>query len=112
MFEKLVLAKEVQEWLDRQPMIIGRKNLYRCPECHGVVVTKDTAKGVTPFSIMCRATQGCTGFMFSSFYRCDQSLVATFEWYRPEIIEDARNKEHLLKGGLLLRRLPKRKRSR
>lgn len=58
--------------------------------------------------ISCRVTQGCKGAMTSSLYRCDQSLPAQFEFYRPETIDglDSVTKEHVMKGGLLLRPLP------
>jgi hypothetical protein len=109
MGKKLVLPKDVQEWLDRQA-VTGhtRKNLYTCDTCRGEVVTIDTDKGVTPFMISCRASPGCKGFMQSSFYRCDLSRVAQYEWYRPETIEgfDPATQEHVMKGGLLLRPMP------
>jgi len=106
MSKKLVLPKDVQAWLDGQAVTgHARKNLYTCDTCRGEVVTIDTDKGVTPFMISCRATPGCKGFMQSSFYHCDPSRVAQFEWYRPETIEgfDPATKEHVMKGGLLLR---------
>ncbi len=109
MSKKFVLPKETQAWLDGQA-VIGhtRKNLYTCDMCRGEIVTIDTDKGVTPFMISCRATSGCKGFMASSFYHCDPARVAQFEWYRPETIEgfDPATKEHVMKGGLLLRPLP------
>ena len=109
MSKKFVLPKEIQEWLDGQAVTgYTRKNLYHCVTCHGEVVTIDSDKGVTPFMISCRATPGCKGFMNSSFYRCDQNRPAQFEWYRPETISglDSQTKEHVRKGGLLLRPMP------
>lgn len=109
MSKKFVLPKDVQEWLDGQAVTgHGRKNLYTCTTCRGQVVTIDTDKGVTPFMISCRATSGCDGFMNSSFYSCDQTRPAQFEFYRPETIDgmDPETKEHVRKGGLLLRPMP------
>jgi hypothetical protein len=108
--KKFVLPKDVQEWLDGQSVTgHGRKNVYTCDTCLGEVVTIDTDKGVTPFMIFCRATPRCKGFMKSSFYHCDPARVATFEWYRPETIEGLarESKEHVRKGGLLLRPMPR-----
>jgi hypothetical protein len=109
MSKKFVLPKKVQAWLDGQAVTgYNRKNLYTCDTCHGKVITIDTDKGVTPFMISCRAKPGCKGSMRSSFYRCDPSRVATFEFYRPETIDglNPATKEHVMKGGLLLRPLP------
>lgn len=105
MSKKFVLPKKTQEWLEHQPMSIGRKNLYTCDLCGGEVVTVDLAKGVTPFMIACRATHGCDGAMTSSFYHCNPFRPAQFEWYRPETVDDfgPETIEHLEKGGLLLR---------
>jgi hypothetical protein len=108
MSKKLVLPKNVQEWLNGQAATGHRhKNLYTCDTCHSEIVTIDTDKGVTPFMVSCRATPGCKGFMLSSFYHCDPSRVAQYEWYRPETIDGfaPENKEHVMKGGLLLRPL-------
>jgi hypothetical protein len=46
--------------------------------------------------------------MRSSFYNCDPSRVAQYEWYRPETIDGFAPEtiEHVMKGGLLLRPLP------
>jgi hypothetical protein len=106
MTKKFVLPKETQTWLESHALTgHTRKNLYTCDTCGGEVVTIDTDKGVTPFMISCRATPGCEGFMNSSFYRCDPSRVAQFEWYRPETLKGFGKEtiEHLRKGGLLLR---------
>lgn len=106
MSKKFVLPKDVQTWLDSQAVTgYGRKNLYTCDTCRGEVVTIDADKGVTPFMISCRATQGCKGFMSSNFYHCDPNRVAKFEFYRPETLDGfaRETKEHCLKGGLLLR---------
>jgi hypothetical protein len=109
MGKKFVLPKDVQQWLDNHAKTgYLQKNLYQCQTCRGEVVTIDTDNGVTPFMIMCRATPNCKGMMVSSFYRCDQTRPAQFEWYRPETIKglDKATQEHVMKGGLLLRPMP------
>ncbi len=106
MSKKFALPKDVRAWLDGQA-VTGhtRRNIYTCDTCRGEIVTVDIDKGVTPFMISCRATPGCKGFMQSSFYHCDPSRVAQFEWYRPETIDEfaPETQEHVRKGGLLLR---------
>lgn len=86
----------------------GRRNIYVCDKCFGHIVTADLCEGVTPFIVKCRATPGCDGSMQSSMYRVfDQRMRPTFEWYRPAPAEIADlkpgAKEHVDKGGLLLR---------
>ena len=86
----------------------GKKNIYTCEACHEHVVTVDRDAGVTPFTIACQCTSGCKGWMKSSLYRVfDQSMKATFEWYRPSATEVLEPWEatHVGKGGLLLRRI-------
>lgn len=88
----------------------GQVNVYTCPKCKGRTVTIDADDGVTPFMINCRSVGGCHEEMAeSSFYRVDQNLVPTYEWYRPVGDELAMLKgemrEHVDKGGLLLRRI-------
>jgi len=86
----------------------GEKNLYWCYTCKKVIVTVDKDEGVTPFLINCRATRKCPGLMRSFFYRCNQGLIAQFEWVKPGWLRRAflsrPMKEHVRKGGLLLHR--------
>jgi hypothetical protein len=86
----------------------GEKNLYRCYVCGGWIVTIDKDEGVTPFMIDCKAKPGCDGPMESTFYRCNQGLIAQYEWYRPgwlrQVFFNRQTKEHVKKGGLILRR--------
>lgn len=107
MSKKLILPIDVQMFLNKQSdSVIGRKNIYICNTCSRKVVTRDNDKGVTPFSILCRAKNGCEGLMYSSFYQCDQSLTPQFEWYRPETREEAgENIGHVMMGGLILRKV-------
>lgn len=86
----------------------GMKNIYTCEVCHEHVVTVDRDGSVTPFLIGCQVTHGCAGKMKSSLYRVfDQSMKATFEWYRPSALEvlEPWEAQHVAKGGLLLRRI-------
>ena len=108
MSKKLLLPDYVLEWLDKMPdWNPGRKNIYTCEKCGGHIVTVDTDKGVTPFMIACQADPECNGAMTSNFYRCDPSLIADYEWYRPQTAAglDRHSLEHVLKGGLLFRKL-------
>ena len=88
----------------------GKRNIYVCEQCFGHVVTVDLVEGVTPFMMECRATAGCKGAMQSSFYRVfDQRMKPAFEWYKPDAAEMATlkpwSKEHVDKGGLLIRQI-------
>jgi hypothetical protein len=86
----------------------GKKNIYTCDRCFGHVVTVDLVEGTTPFTIVCRATKGCSGAMRSSMYRVfDQTMRPDFEWYRPGDAEldglRPATADHVRMGGLLLR---------
>jgi len=50
-------------------MTVGARNIYGCDKCLKCIVTVDKADGTTPFMIGCEATKGCTGEMYSSFYK-------------------------------------------
>lgn len=83
----------------------GKKNAYRCNTCGQYIITIDVDEGVTPFAIGCRATEGCDGFMYSGFYRAPQYLVPSWEWHKPTTLDglDPATREHVEKGGLILR---------
>ena len=90
----------------------GNKNVYVCQVCGKGVVTIDIEDGVTPFMIGCKATEGCEGDMYSSFYDVDQSLPAQFEWYRPTISQYPQEaqgfmRKHIEQGGLEIRAIEK-----
>jgi hypothetical protein len=92
--------------------LVGKLNIYTCEKCRGHIVTVDRDEGTTPFMVGCRATEGCSGMMESSFYRVwDQRMAPQFEWYRPDATEVATLKlvarDHVQRGGLLLRALDK-----
>jgi hypothetical protein len=108
-------STEVTKGFDGQ----GRKNIYQCQTCLGLICTVDRDKGVTPFMIDCKSTPDCKGPMQSSFYMTHPQVKPTFEWYRPtadELVEIgnaitgpyatqrfAATVEHVQKGGLVLR---------
>jgi hypothetical protein len=89
----------------------GERNIYTCDACFGHIVTVDLVEGVTPFMISCRATEGCKGTMQSSMYRVfDQRMKPSHEWYKPDATEletlKPGTREHVEKGGLLIRACP------
>lgn len=104
---KLILSPNVLEWLEKNTdLTYLKKNMYTCDECHLSVVTVDIDRGVTPFMMQCKATPNCNGAMTSSCYRCDQTIEPSYEWYRPEFIDDGSDEaviQHLMQGGLMLR---------
>lgn len=61
----------------------GKLNQYTCQKCGKRIVTIDRDDGVTPFMLECRATEGCSGPMYSSFYTVQGSPVPGFEWRNP-----------------------------
>jgi len=88
----------------------GKKNVYRCEHGHRTI-TVDLVEGVTPFMIRCRH-EGCDTHAQSSFYRVDQGLEATHEWYLPSIDEAFQLNmqhpgmlDHVKQGGLVLRKI-------
>lgn len=88
----------------------GQKNVYVCQSCGDTVVTIDSEEGVTPFMIGCKATPGCKGDMYSSFYAVDQSLNPEYEWYKPTSFDQYPEgehreamKRHVEDGGLEIR---------
>ncbi len=87
-----------------------RINVYVCPKCKGETITINAVDGLTPFLIKCRSVGGCHEEMAqSSFYRVDQNLIPTYEWYRPDQAElaglDEGVRDHVQRGGLILRRI-------
>lgn len=86
---------------------VGKKNRYTCQECGFQFVTVDKDPGTTPFMCGCQKP-GCKGTAQSEFYRVDQSLPATHEWYRASDVEARGMKPHVRQhhdmGGLLLRK--------
>lgn len=95
------------------PESANAKNLYRCQACGEAIVTINRVEGTTPFTLGCRATEGCTGRMTSSFYRLPPDAPEpTWEWYRPGANKlrrlkrrDPATADHVERGGLLLRKI-------
>ena len=112
-------------------IIKERMDLYICEHgCHNITV--DVDKGVTPFMIRCEFTGRpdrpadpskmkngkCIGVAESCMYpkQIDDNVkypVPTHEWYRPDLEEYSKlnkyEKEHVVNGGLLLRKRTDRK---
>lgn len=101
----------------------GKINLYICdgeparpslpglpakaaePGCGAFMVTVDREPGVTPFMTSCPA---CKASATSNMYRVPQHWPADHEWYRPDQLDADMTPwtvEHLLKGGLILRKI-------
>ncbi len=87
----------------------GAINVYVCQSCGTEVVTRNKHDGTTPFMVGCVA---CPGVSYSSFYRVDQTLTPTHEWFKPMTagerkrwMRDPDTAEHVRLGGLCLRTL-------
>ncbi|MCP3730405.1 hypothetical protein M9978_08185 [Sphingomonas sp. MG17] len=91
----------------------GKTNAYVCERtsngkpggCGAYVITIDRAPGVTPFIVRCRS---CGGEAYSKAYRVASHLTPTYEWYRPDTLDDIGpgSHDHLSRGGLILRPIP------
>jgi NAD-dependent SIR2 family protein deacetylase len=95
----------------------GKLNIYTCDRCRAHIVTRDVDEGVTPFMLpsgkycpnRCGAEPREWVNMTSSFYRVwDQRMREDFQWYRPKVGEsyDPAYRDHVEKGGLILRPAP------
>jgi hypothetical protein len=94
------------------PGLKGRKNAYECDGegvrgsgaggCGAFIVTVDRDTGVTPFMLRCGR---CGEPAHSKFYRVQDYLEPTHEWYRPDSLDgvDYRVFDHLEHGGLIIR---------
>ena len=85
-------------------------NVYTCPDGH-ITKTVDVDAGVTPFMHKCSK---CNKWATSSFYKgIAPNEEPVEEWYRPtleETLKLANNTallDHVLKGGLLCRKIVK-----
>ena len=84
----------------------GRLNQYTCRTCGGTITTIDRHEGVTPWSLNCRATEGCDGVMQSHIYRgVDPNTTPEWEWFKPRKLPKGPMYEHVKMGGLDLRRI-------
>ena len=81
---------------------VGRKNAYECESCGSYIVTIDRDPGVTPFMVKC---ENCGAMAKSKFYRVQEYLSPTHEWYRPDSLAGIGTGyyDHLERGGLILR---------
>lgn len=91
----------------------GKINRYVCEKCGQATITVDSDDGTTPFMTTC-TKKDCKGIAQSCFYQCGQSIKPTHEWYRPihgemALIKDQATRDHIAKGGLILRAIKKRK---
>lgn len=79
-----------------------RKNAYECEACGSYIITIDRDPGVTPFMVKC---ENCGGMASSKFYRVQDYLDPTHEWYRPASLAgiDKGYYDHIERGGLILR---------
>ena len=87
----------------------GKNNIYKCEAGH-LTVTVDREDGVTPFIIGC-THNGCDQRARSHMYHAHcQAFEPSHEWYRPNAIQMAAEKnpgivEHVKRGGLLMRKI-------
>lgn len=107
------LAHKAPLWWSHIQHYKGMENYYSCQTCKRGVVTIDRDAGATPASIKCHASEDCSGVMHSKFYP-DPALKPatlggpTYEWYRPDEVDDDDESEeayHVMDGGLLLRKV-------
>ena len=101
----LVRGRQIAEQYNRDGegfKNVGRKNAYECESCGYYIVTIDRDPGVTPFMVKC---ENCGGMASSKFYRVQEYLSPTHQWYRPDSLAgiDTRYYDHLERGGLILR---------
>lgn len=104
------LAHKSPGWWKSAKEMVGRENFYYDRACQFGIVTVDLHPGVTPMFLSCRNPKKCTGVMNSMGYPDPRSKPAwlgqaTYEWYRPDSIEDDDTEEadYVIGGGLLLR---------
>lgn len=89
-------------------------NGWKCGICGKITYCIHVYEGITPMFLGCRETDGCTGTAKSLMYppppAPDHVIAAVkWEWYKPCADElrnsDAPTREHVERGGLLLREL-------
>jgi hypothetical protein len=100
-------------WINRDTFLflmehpIRGKNIYVCDsDRNHLQVTVDIHRGVTPFLKKC-PVPSCPGIGVSSMYN-EWGLEPEWEWYRPSRDEysglQPSMKEHVMRGGLLIRK--------
>lgn len=105
-YTKINLANRVNAWICESQGVVS-------PHIHGC---KDIDAGVTPFIIQCRV---CGGEAKSVFYRIHPDAITSgrikieYEWYRPSLEETLKETpamiDHILKGGLKMRKIEEQK---
>lgn len=96
--------RRIEAELEKEKRERERKiNVYTCKHGHHNV-TIDRDSGTTPMTINCRVP-GCTASAYSAWYKCDQNLTPTLEWYRPKRTRGLTpaERDHVNNGGVLLR---------
>lgn len=92
--------------------LTNRVNCYKCNsfKCGHITKTRDIAAGVTPMFFECGM---CGGQTTSTMYKdIAPDQEATFVWDRPTLAETMKFRKkpgllnHILKGGLVVRKLP------
>ena len=86
----------------------GQIHAYRCKQCQGIQYSINLHHGITRTTIPCK-------FCINSAEKCpppaDKEIICERAWYRPTADEYNRlllaQKEHVLRGGLLLKPLNK-----
>ena len=93
---------------------IGKKNEYVCGDGHRTV-TVDRVAGTTPMMVGC-LREGCPREAYSAWYKVDQELVPTHEWYAPtdahltamygaDPVLLSQMRSHVRMGGLDIRKI-------
>lgn len=93
--------------------LAGSVNAWYCSTCQRATWAIHVDAGVTPFMLGCRRTKGCTGMAKSMMYPdkpLDQrAVLIAWEWYKPTARQlrrmDAATRDHVERGGLVLRAL-------
>lgn len=80
-------------------------NAYECPDGH-LTVTIDLEDGTTPMMMNCR-NPSCGKVSRSKWYKVDQNLKPTFEWFKPTDMKklNPAERDHVQRGGLLIRKI-------
>lgn len=107
--KKLLLDVKTKDFYKMD--LTNRVNCYLCHVCKHITKTKDVDAGVTPmFSNceLCKSQASSTGYKDIA-----PDKLPTFEWFRPplseiiKLIKKPHIIDHILKGGLMLRPVPK-----
>lgn len=105
-YDQLLKEVETDEFYTRISLD-KRYNRYFCNSCGKYTTTQDVDRGVTYAMIGCHH---CSGIAHSQFYRVpSEKITPDYEWYRPTYEEfitlSESDQEHILKGGLMMRKV-------